>query len=91
MDLSSYIDHTNLSKIAKVDDILKLCDEAVKYHFQSVCVYPYYVKAVKEGITYLSVIDRNEGISKKHCFKLKILPSNIWFNTSLFGELLLHT
>lgn len=48
MDLSSYIDHTNLSKIAKVDDILKLCDEAVKYHFASVCVYPYYVKSVKE-------------------------------------------
>ena len=48
MDLSSYIDHTNLCKDAKVDDILKLCDEAVKYHFASVCVYPCFVKAVKE-------------------------------------------
>ena len=48
MDLSSYIDHTNLCKDAKVDDIIKLCDEAVKYHFASVCVYPCFVKAVKE-------------------------------------------
>ncbi len=48
MDLSNYIDHTNLRKDAKVDDILKLCDEAVKYHFASVCVYPCFVKAVKE-------------------------------------------
>ena len=48
MDLSKYIDHTNLSKVATMDDIIKLCDEAVKYHFASVCVYPYYVKAVSE-------------------------------------------
>ena len=48
MDLSSYIDHTNLCKDAKADDIIKLCDEAVKYHFASVCVYPCFVKAVKE-------------------------------------------
>ena len=48
MDLSKYIDHTNLSKVATMDDIIKLCDEAIKYHFASVCVYPYYVKAVSE-------------------------------------------
>ena len=48
MDLSSYIDHTNLCKDAKADDIIKLCDEAVKYHFTAVCVYPCFVKAVKE-------------------------------------------
>ena len=46
--MNSYIDHTNLKKDAKVKDIEKLCDEAMKYHFASVCVYPYYVKAVKE-------------------------------------------
>ena len=48
MNLNSYIDHTNLSKVATADDIIKLCEEAKKYHFASVCVYPYYVKAVKE-------------------------------------------
>ena len=48
MELNKYIDHTNLKKDATSDDIMKLCDEAIKYHFQAVCVYPYYVKAVKE-------------------------------------------
>lgn len=48
MELNNYIDHTNLKKDATSEDIMRLCDEAVKYHFQSVCVYPYYVKAVKE-------------------------------------------
>jgi deoxyribose-phosphate aldolase len=48
MELNSYIDHTNLKKDATVKDIEKLCEEAIKYHFASVCVYPYYVKAVSE-------------------------------------------
>ena len=48
MDLSSYIDYTNLSKTATVDDIIKLCEYDLKYHFQAVCVAPYYVKAVSE-------------------------------------------
>lgn len=48
MDLSSYIDHTNLNKTAKADDIIKLCDEAIKYHFASVCVYPCFVASVSE-------------------------------------------
>ncbi len=48
MNLNEFIDHTNLSKIATSDDIIKLCDEAKKYHFPTVCVSPYYVKAAKE-------------------------------------------
>ena len=48
MELNSYIDHTNLKKDATAEDIMKLCEEAIKYHFASVCVYPYYVKAVKD-------------------------------------------
>lgn len=48
MELNSYIDHTNLKKDALIEDIEKLCEEAVQYHFASVCVYPYYVKAVSE-------------------------------------------
>ena len=36
MNLNSYIDHTNLSKVATADDIIKLCEEAKKYHFASV-------------------------------------------------------
>ena len=48
MNLNSYIDYTNLSKIGTVDDIIKLCEDAKKYHFATVCVPPYYVKAVSE-------------------------------------------
>ena len=48
MELNSYIDHTNLKKDSVPEDIEKLCEEAIKYHFASVCVYPYYVKAVAD-------------------------------------------
>ena len=48
MNIGEYIDLTNLSKVATVDDIIKLCDDAKKYHFPTVCVSPYYVKAASE-------------------------------------------
>ena len=48
MNISEYIDYTNLSKVATSEDIIKLCEEAKKYHFPTVCVSPYYVKAVSE-------------------------------------------
>lgn len=37
-DLAKYIDHTLLKPEATLQQIDKLCDEAVKYHFASVCV-----------------------------------------------------
>lgn len=43
MELNSYIDHTNLKLDSTLKDIEKLCDEAINYHFASVCVPPYYV------------------------------------------------
>lgn len=43
MEFNKYIDHTNLKNTAVLKDIEKLCDEAIKYKFASVCVYPYYV------------------------------------------------
>lgn len=43
MELNKYIDHTNLKNTATMKDIEKLCNEAIKYKFASVCVYPYYV------------------------------------------------
>ena len=48
MNLSDYIDHTNLSKTATAEDVMKLCEEAKKYHFPTVCIPPYYVKAASE-------------------------------------------
>ena len=47
MELNKYIDHTNLKNTATLKDIEKLCNEAIKYKFASVCVYPYYVTLCK--------------------------------------------
>ena len=55
MELNSYIDHTNLKNTATLKDIEKLCNEAIKYHFHSVCVYPYYVPLAKELLDGTSV------------------------------------
>ena len=43
MNINEYIDSTNLSKVATADDIIKLLDDAKKYHFPCVIVPPYYV------------------------------------------------
>lgn len=47
MELNKYIDHTNLKCFSTKKDIKKLCDEALKYDFASVCVHPYYVEYAK--------------------------------------------
>ena len=44
MDINSYIDYTNLKASATKEDIKKLCEEAIKYRFTSVCVNPCYVE-----------------------------------------------
>jgi len=43
-ELARRIDHTLLKPTATATDIDKLCDEAVKYNFWSVCVNPVFVK-----------------------------------------------
>ena len=48
MELNNYIDHTNLKNTATLKDIETLCNEALKYHFTAVCVYPYYVPLAKK-------------------------------------------
>jgi deoxyribose-phosphate aldolase len=42
-DLAKYIDHTLLKPEATKDEITKLCNEAKKYIFASVCIHPSYV------------------------------------------------
>ena len=46
--MNSYIDSTNLDNTATFEDIEKLCKDAIKYNFASVCVHPFYVGVVKE-------------------------------------------
>ena len=44
MELNKYIDHTNLKMTSTTKDIKKLCEEAKKYKFASVCIHPCYVE-----------------------------------------------
>jgi len=47
-NIASYIDHTILKPDTNIDQVKKVCEEAREYKFASVCVNPYYVKAVKD-------------------------------------------
>lgn len=42
-EIASYIDHTLLAPQAGVNEIVRLCQEAIRYGFASVCVNPCYV------------------------------------------------
>ena len=44
-DWASLIDHTLLKPEATEDDIKRLCEEAARFHFASVCVNPTWVRA----------------------------------------------
>ena len=51
-ELARYIDQTLLNPYAAEADIIKLCKEAIRYNFYSVCIHPYYVplcKAILSG------------------------------------------
>lgn len=48
MKYNKFFDHTNLNAYASFSDIVKLCREAKKYDFMSVCVNPFYVKVAKK-------------------------------------------
>ncbi len=50
MDLNRYIDHTLLNASASEADILKLCEEAIKYQFYSVCVNSAYVPLAAQAL-----------------------------------------
>lgn len=48
IDIAKMIDHTLLKPEATPKDIEKLCEEAIRYQFASVCVNPCYVKLASE-------------------------------------------
>ena len=50
MKLSKYIDHTLLKQNATQKEIKKLCDEAKKYDFMSVCINPCWVNYAKKQL-----------------------------------------
>lgn len=55
MEINKYIDHTNLKAFASEEEIKKLCAEAEKYKFASVCVNPYYVSLANELLGHSNV------------------------------------
>lgn len=50
MNLSSYIEHTNLSATVTIKDIDQLVDEAKQFLFFGICVPPFWVKRAKREI-----------------------------------------
>ena len=46
--MNEYIDSTMLRSDATIEEVTKLCMDAMKYHFATVCVNPYYVPLAKE-------------------------------------------
>ncbi|MEK6782086.1 MAG: deoxyribose-phosphate aldolase [Bacteroidota bacterium] len=50
MDLSRFIEHTNLSPTLTIKDIDQLVTEARQYNFLGVCVPPFWVKRAKREI-----------------------------------------
>lgn len=50
MNINEHIEHTLLKQDAKLEDFMKLFDEAKKYKFLGVCVNPLYVKLAKENL-----------------------------------------
>ncbi|GHS92636.1 deoxyribose-phosphate aldolase [Synergistales bacterium] len=49
-DLAKYIDHTLLKPEASLNEVKKICDEAKKYNFASVCVNTNYIKFVADSL-----------------------------------------
>lgn len=75
-ELAKKIDHTNIKKDAKKEDILKTCKEAKEFGFRGVCVRVEWVKLVSEqlketGIKTIALIDPPIGDSP-HKERLKI-------------------
>ena len=50
MRYEKYFDHTILKPDASKEEVLKICEEALKYNFMSVCVNQYRTKLVAEQL-----------------------------------------
>lgn len=55
VEIAQLIDHTNVSPIATTADIEKLCQEAQKYNFYSVCLTPKRVALAKKFLKKTSI------------------------------------
>lgn len=49
-NIEKYIDHTILNADATKSDIKKICNEAIKYNFKTVCIHPYWIPFAKKEL-----------------------------------------
>lgn len=81
-NIISKVDHTLLSQIATLDEILAVCDDAIKYKTASVCIPPCFVKSakeyVKDKVAICTVIGFPNGYNTTEvkCFEAKEAVSN---------------
>ena len=69
MNINEYIDSTNLSKTAIADDIMELCEDAKKYHFQAVRLF--FCRGSQP--TNLYAYRTTHGLLLQSCSQLQIL------------------
>jgi len=50
MQLNQYIDHTILKPVTLIEDINRICNEAIEYRFAAVCVPPPMIKIAKKQL-----------------------------------------
>lgn len=50
MNIANYIDHTLLKPTASKNDIINLCNEAVKYSFAAVCINPHWIPVAVKAL-----------------------------------------
>ena len=55
MNLASFIDHTILKPTTSLEEVIRLCKEAVEYNFAAVCIPPPFVKRVKAILSPTSI------------------------------------
>lgn len=48
IDIATYIDHTLLKPSAIPDEVKQVCQDAWRYNFPAVCIYPVFVRQAKE-------------------------------------------
>ena len=68
MNIAKIIDQTFLKKGAKDEDVIKICQEVIKYSFRGFCVLPEHTKLAKEilensGVELTTLIDEPTGTS----------------------------
>ena len=51
INIAKLIDHTLLKPDSTEKDIIKLCKEAERYGFFSVCIHPFFIKTAKKALS----------------------------------------